>query len=126
MQSATTLNGVDVGSPRCQRSSRMNSVVYLTGAPATGKSSLSRSLKSLRADLHVFAYSEELRRMVSARTGTPLAEDDIRSQSAAIVTSEDVAALDARLITMVNAERGKYPILIAVTRLGAVFPGSGL
>lgn len=64
--------------------------------------------------------------MVSARTGTPLAEDDIRSQSAAIVTSEDVAALDARLITMVNAERGKYPILIAVTRLGAVFPGSGL
>lgn len=97
----------------------MPSVIYLTGAPASGKSTLSQALRARFSELEVFAYSEQLRAMISSRTGSALEEDDIRRQSASIITREDILALDARLIEIVRTERDRRPILIdshAVTK----------
>lgn len=98
----------------------MNSVIYLTGAPATGKSTLSRNLRRRIPELEVFAYSEKLAEYVRERASLKeLCQDEIRQRSAQLVTREDVSAVDAQLIQLVRTRRGQVPILIdshAVTK----------
>lgn len=87
-------------------------VIYLTGAPATGKSTLARNLAARFPSMRVFAYSEELRHHVAAKTRTTLSEDQIRELSGAVVTAEDVRTLDQRLVHEVAVERLSRPMLI--------------
>lgn len=97
----------------------MKPVIYLTGAPATGKSTLARNLRDMYPELSVFAYSEQLREQIALRSGGNLAEDEIRSHSARVVTAQDIEALDRRLAAFVREKRAFHPILIdshAVTK----------
>lgn len=88
-------------------------VIYLTGAPATGKSTLSRNLGLLVPKLKVFAYSEELRKLIQRKSGGgAVTEDDIRRQSALVVTPRDIEQLDNELVEMVHRERAHRSILI--------------
>jgi adenylate kinase len=100
----TTAGGSSVSTPK---------VIYLTGAPATGKSTLSRNLAGLEPELKIFAYSEELRKLIQRKSGgRAMTEDDIRRQSALVVTPQDVKQLDDELVEMVQRERAFRSILI--------------
>lgn len=91
----------------------MPKVIYLTGAPATGKSTLGRNLARLVPELKVFAYSEELRKLLQRKSGGgAMTEDDIRRQSALVVTPQDVEQLDNELVELVQRERVHRSILI--------------
>lgn len=88
-------------------------VIYLTGASATGKSTLSRNLAKRIPQLKVFAYSEELRKFLQRKSGgLSLTEDDIRRESARVVTAKDVKELDQELVELILRERGHRSILI--------------
>ncbi|QWP77204.1 AAA family ATPase [Lysobacter sp. K5869] len=71
----------------------MGKVIYVTGAPATGKSTLCRTLSADPA-IHSFCYSERLRDHVNRQAGIALDEADIRRQSAQVVTSKHVDEVD--------------------------------
>lgn len=91
----------------------LHPVIYLTGAPATGKSTLSRNLAARFTDLQVFTYSEELRQLLARGSSTAaLTEDEIRRHSANVVTAAHVTQLDRELIDKVRAERQRGPFLI--------------
>jgi len=87
-------------------------VIYLTGAPATGKSTLARNMLAKVPELLVFAYSEELRKFVKKKNGQQLTEDKIRELSAVVITAEDVAELDRELVRLVAEQRHARPILV--------------
>lgn len=88
-------------------------VLYLTGAPASGKSTLSQHLSGLDPHLIVFSYSERLRDYISrTRTTAGITEDKIRSLSAAIVTPDDVDAVDEELLKLVAEFRRDRSIVI--------------
>ena len=94
-------------------------VVYLTGAPATGKSTLCRNLAANFPDLAVFSYSERLRDHVARRIASQLSEEQIRQQSGRLVTAQDVQEVDLSLLELLHRERGVRSILIdshAVTK----------
>lgn len=81
-------------------------VVYLTGAPATGKSTLAKNLLNHVSDLKIFTYSEELRKFMHRKLGGDLlTEDSIRKLSAKVITAEDVAQLDLELVDEVARQR---------------------
>ncbi|WP_341916992.1 ATP-binding protein [Polaromonas sp. YR568] len=95
----------------------MRKVVYLTGAPATGKSTLGQALSRRISNLKVFSYSQELRSHVTS-VG-PITESDLRRESSRIVTPEHVAAVDTKLAHLVARERKVSSIVIdshAVTK----------
>ena len=71
-------------------------IAYITGAPATGKSTLCERL-ALLPKVHHFSYSARLREHVSRRVGRALTEVDVRESSAQLVTPDDVKAVDAAL-----------------------------
>ena len=94
-------------------------MIYLTGAPATGKSTLSRNLARQFSNLIVFAYSERLRDHLNSRDATAFDEELIRQHSAQIVTPDDIAEVDRQLAELVRTQRASGPILIdshAVTK----------
>lgn len=93
--------------------------IYLTGAPATGKSTVCAELAKQVAGLHVFAYSAELRKFAERRTGQSMSEDDIRRLSGIAITPEDVQGLDVELAELAAYQRTVGPLIIdshAVTK----------
>lgn len=94
-------------------------VIYLTGAPATGKSTTASELRSRYQELRTFAWGEEARAHVSRRTGRDISLEEFRASPASLLTPEDVRVLDERLIVWTSECRKTAPVLIdthAVTR----------
>ncbi len=92
--------------------SNLGRVIYLTGAPAAGKTTLCTGLKRRAANLLVLSYSALLRDHVRQRDGAEIGAAEIREQSSGVIMREDVMTVDAKLIDDVNAKRGTYDILI--------------
>ncbi|QGL59387.1 hypothetical protein ALQ80_02789 [Pseudomonas coronafaciens pv. oryzae] len=83
----------------------MGKIIYLTGAPATGKSTLTERLAELSSRITVFTYSKELARVISTRVG-PISQADMREKSARLITREDVRLVDKELV-QIAAGSGK-------------------
>jgi len=90
----------------------MGRVIYLTGAPATGKSSLCRALKQVTPDLVVVSYSSMLQDHLRERLGVSMSAIEMRQQSGAVVTRTDVADVDVKLLRLVDEERQTHDIII--------------
>lgn len=80
--------------------------VYLTGAPATGKSTLSKHLLTLD-EFSVFNYGEELRqhllRQAESRSSNELNYEELRAHSSKIVLPADITAVDQLLLNALKS-----------------------
>ncbi|WP_205958314.1 ATP-binding protein [Qipengyuania sediminis] len=97
----------------------MTKLIYLTGAPASGKSSMTAKLVERVPGLQVWEYGARLTEHVMARSAEVARQDDLRARSAGIVTPEDVAEVDRALLAFAEEHRGRHPVLIdshAVTK----------
>ncbi|WP_095203794.1 ATP-binding protein [Mesorhizobium carmichaelinearum] len=90
----------------------MPKVIYLTGAPAAGKSSTTRLLAEKIPDLLIWEYGARLTEYLNDRCSTVQSQEDLRSQSAGLVTPSDVAEVDKLLATFVDNHRSARPIII--------------
>jgi adenylate kinase len=100
-------------------SNRTFKVVYLTGAPASGKSTVSEALAASFPEICLFTYSKELARCISQKQGCEYGQNAMRRESARIISPEAVAEVDQELFEFVAANRNEKHILIdshAVTR----------
>jgi adenylate kinase len=84
----------------------MGGVVYLTGVPATGKTTVSDAVAASDSRIRLFSYSEHLGRRLDA------SRDDLRSQSESIVIAEVVHAVDEELVGFVAKHRPTASVLI--------------
>lgn len=87
-------------------------VVYLTGPPATGKSTLVSTLVQSVKPIIAFTYSKMLAEYIERRQDTTLEENQLRKESAGIITPADVTAVDLQLIDLVNEKRQQSHIII--------------
>jgi adenylate kinase len=85
----------------------MGGVIYLTGVPGTGKSTVARKLADRQdSRVAVYSYSEHLgRRLRTTR-------DDLRSASSAIVGVDAVVAVDEELRQFVAQHRSADLVVI--------------
>lgn len=94
-------------------------VIYLTGPPATGKSTLLSHLEARITPLLYVKDSSVLAEHLSAGASGPLSQDDLRRESAGRIRPEDVNAVDGQLTRFVQENRTKTHIIIdshAVTK----------
>lgn len=94
-------------------------VIYLTGAPAAGKTTLVSRLSERVPNLLVFQYGQELTKFLRRKSGADLSQDDLRAKSSLLATEEDINSLDTELIRIVGEARIDRPVLIdthAVTK----------
>lgn len=90
----------------------MSKVIYLTGAPASGKSSTTRMLAERVPGLQVWEYGARLTEHVQARNDGLASQDELRTRSAGVVTPSDVDEVDDALIAFVEGNRGRSDVLI--------------
>lgn len=118
----------------------LHHVVYLTGAPAAGKSTLSRAMGDRVPSLAIFEYGARLTAHLAAKPAPDVTRQDqsatvaattprpaqevltqrtLRAHSARIASPADIVAVDAELLAFVARERTQRPVLIdthAVTK----------
>jgi adenylate kinase len=87
-------------------------VVYLTGAPASGKSTTTKLLAQLVTPLEVFEFGEKLTSYLAEKAGKNIVQAEVRRQSAGLVTPEDVKAVDRLLLDFVAEARSRTHIVI--------------
>lgn len=83
-------------------------LIYLTGAPATGKSSVADYLRTAY-DARIFSYGQALRDHASLRG---ISHDALREQSSNVVSAELITELDASLPTLLGGWREDGPVVI--------------
>jgi adenylate kinase len=83
-------------------------LVYLTGAPATGKTSVADYLRTTYG-ARPFSYGQELRDHASLRG---ISHEELRDQSSKVVTAKLIAELDASLPTLLAGWREEGPVVI--------------
>lgn len=87
-------------------------VIYLTGAPAAGKSTASAMLAETLPEILLFEYGAELTNLVRTKGATAISQDDLREWSSLFVTPEDVQALVDHLLEVVDVNRSSKNIII--------------
>lgn len=90
----------------------MKKVIYLTGAPATGKSTLTENLRLQQPDTIIFTYSKELLSWIQGRPGINTTQDDLRRESSNIITRNDIERVDKHLLDLVSSTRGRHSLVI--------------
>lgn len=83
-------------------------IIYLTGAPATGKSSVAAHLRD-RFGARVFSYGESLREHAALRG---ISHEDLRASSSKVVRAALIADLDARLPAILSDWCASGPVVI--------------
>jgi adenylate kinase len=94
-------------------------VIYLTGPPATGKSSLVEYIKNNSAGFEAFTYSEVLARYVGGQSNEQYSQRDMREMSANVITPETIEIVDGLLLDFVSANSDRRHVIIdshAVTK----------
>ena len=87
-------------------------VIYLTGAPATGKSSLTKIIKRELPDSIIFEYGKELTNLINEESKSSFKQENIRNLSSKIITYELINKLDQFLINLVKEVRETTHIII--------------
>lgn len=90
----------------------MPKVIYLTGAPAAGKSSTTRELLRMMPELLIWEYGAKLTEHCAARDTSVQDQRQLRAKSAGIVTPADVAAVDSQLLSFVMEWRERRDVVI--------------
>lgn len=96
----------------------MYKVIYLTGAPASGKSSICSAVKAKESKTVIFRYGKVLTDYVKQRMAD-VTQEGLRGSSAMIVRPSDVKEIDRQMVEFVSAERRKNHVIIdthALTR----------
>jgi adenylate kinase len=87
-------------------------VVLITGAAGTGKSTLVRTLLERARPFKRVDYGQLLREHKLRQTGIEISYDELRRDSASVISPQDVAAVDEWLIEQLPAWRTEGNILI--------------
>jgi adenylate kinase len=89
----------------------MFKVIYLTGAPASGKTTTVDLLTQSGKQIEVWSYSDRLKTYL-AQNRQQASHVEMREQSSTLITSDDIAAVDEQLIAFISERRGRTNIII--------------
>jgi adenylate kinase len=89
-------------------------VIYLTGAPCAGKTSLANGLAKRLTEIDVFNYGKAMVRRLQSRKGSSTEVDlqHLRKDTYALVTADDVRAVDDELVTWISQYRRRKHLII--------------
>lgn len=86
-------------------------VVLLTGAPATGKSSLTRTIQHRKPEIQIIDYGALLLAEKN-KLHEQATYEELRSKSAKMISTQDVETMDKQILGMVEEKRKYSHVLI--------------
>lgn len=92
--------------------SLVHKLIYLTGAPATGKSTLTENLHMQLPETLIYTYSKELLAYIKTRQGSATTQNDLRRRSSGIIRREDVEEVDRQLLELAHSSKAHRNMII--------------
>lgn len=86
--------------------------IYLTGIPASGKTTLVDRIMSLQDDIMTISYSTILANYIAKKMDIHIEKCDLRERSSSIIDSEDIKNVDKEIINLVNSYINQKHIII--------------
>lgn len=90
----------------------MKPLVYLTGMPASGKTTVSDALRTSSRGVEILEYSQLLAGHLSRKHARDVTHREMRSSSSLIITPQDVSDVDDYLISHSAEVRKTRPVLV--------------
>lgn len=91
----------------------MKKVIYLTGSPASGKTTTIKLLKNIVSNIKVFEYGREMtEHLHKSKKNNNISQCDIRSGTANIVSNEDIIKVNNKLILWCAEKRMTHSLII--------------
>lgn len=91
----------------------MNKIIYLTGPPAVGKSTINLELKKKRSDIKFFEYGKEMSKYLTQKsTRSKISQSELKSGVEGYVTSFDIQHVNKRMIKFIQDWKDSYHIII--------------
>ncbi|MCM5559313.1 AAA family ATPase [Pleomorphomonas sp. JP5] len=90
----------------------MSKVIYLTGAPASGKTTTVDEIEKRKESLFVWRYSKRLIEYMEIKYRSAFSHENLRSLSSAAVSAQDIADLDVMMIDFIRDSRAYGDVII--------------
>ena len=90
----------------------MNKVIYVTGAPASGKTSTTQLLTEGARDLAVWEYGARLTEYLQSAGIALTGQDELREKSSRLAIASAIDELDEQLLEFVSVRREEGHVLI--------------
>ncbi len=87
------------------------SIIYLTGMPATGKSSVTSIIAQRSRDIEIVRYSDVLKEYLKKTDGIDYTIQDLREKSSHIVFPAHIASLDDLVVQQIKESAANHVIL---------------
>ena|ERR1700677_2722711 len=91
---------------------RVFKTIYLTGAPASGKTTASHELVKLISDIELWSYSDHLIRYIEETKNIASSHESLREQSSSVIAPKDIVEVDKLLTDFVQENRRLKHIII--------------
>lgn len=86
--------------------------IYLTGAPATGKSAVIKILSEENANIKVFEYGKEMAKHLSIKNNSNIEQSLMKSGIESIVTENDINIVNEKMKVFIDENVGNYHTII--------------
>jgi adenylate kinase len=87
-------------------------VIYLSGAPASGKSTFSSRIKEIKSNIEVISYSDLLQDYIQKKKSKTLTKIDLREKSSMLITPDDIDSVDSNLVDLINRKRTDKHVIV--------------
>lgn len=86
--------------------------IYLTGAPATGKSTVIKILSEGNANIKVFEYGKEMAKHLSIKNKSQIEQSLMKSGVESIVTDNDISIVNRKMKLFIDENIGNFHTIV--------------
>ena len=86
-------------------------LLYLTGAPATGKSTITDAITQINPSIQIIRYSDEIKKFLAQSNRGEFTTLQLREASAKIVSYRDIANIDQYILSKIQDSTANYIVL---------------
>ena len=87
------------------------SIVYLTGIPGVGKTSVTQAIKSIDSRIEIIRYSDVLKSYYKTVYNQEYTTQQLREGSSKIISAEDIKCLDNHVVQMIKRSKAEHIII---------------
>ena len=86
-------------------------LLYLTGVPASGKSTITNAISHIEPSIQIIRYSDEIRRFYAQSKREHFTTSQLRAASSKIISHSDISNIDQYVLEKIQSSSANYIVL---------------
>lgn len=86
-------------------------LLYLTGAPASGKSTIANAISQIEPSIQIIRYSDEIKNFYAGSKRGQFTTQQLRAESSKIISHSDISNIDRYILEKIQTSAANYIVL---------------